>query len=160
MPLTTPACHFSKALSDYLRSPLALEYGVPATATVQRRHLLTTGPITNPNLLIESEADPGSSDTLITVSVRLVLTVQLGLETGQTTEEQAQLWLQTFRSLLSPDIDAVGIWDAWTQTLTNPQKDGWYVQSIWPQPTERELDEATGLLRLISAHQVVSYWND
>lgn len=160
MPATSPAAFFSEKIHDYLSSQTALDYGAPALLTVPRFHLGSTAAITNPHLMVKAEADPDSTDTLLTVTLVLELIVQLGTETGQTTAAQAEAWLYAFRALLSPDPDAIQAWDTWTTTLTDAEKDGWYVQQIWPQTTGRDLNETTNVLTLTAPFQIVSYWNN
>lgn len=160
MPAKAPAAHFSQVISDYLSSAIAVSYGAPATTAVQRRHLTTTVAVTNPNLLITADVDPQSSSELLMLNVSLVLTVQLGVETGQTTEAQAQTWMQSFRALLSSDPEAYDAWDQWVGTLTTEQKAGWYLQSFWPQALERSLDAESNVLTLTAPYQMVSFWND
>lgn len=161
MPATSPAAHFSKVFSDYLASAIALGYtGIPSLAAVPRRHLTSTVAITNPNLMVECEAAPESTDTLLTLDLKLVLTVQLGAESGQTTSTQAEAWLQAFRSLLSSDPAAYDAWDQWLLTLTDAERDGWYVQAIYPQTIQSDLAQETNLLTLTAPYQIVSYWNN
>lgn len=159
MPALSPPAHFSKVLHDYLSSAAALEYGAPALAAVQRRHLGSTDPITNPNLLIEVEANPESTDEFLLLSVKLTLTVQLGPETGQTTSTQAETQLQAFRALLSNDPDSRTAWDMWISTLTTQEKTGWNLQQIIPEKTESDHNKDTNVLTLTAPYTISSFWN-
>ena len=160
MPSLSPAAHFSKVFSDYLSSAAALAAGAPTLDAVQRRHLTSTVAIINPNLLIEVEANPNGTDEYQILTVKLVLTAQLGTESGQTTSAQAETWLQAFRALLSSDPAAFDAWDAWTSTLSDDDKAGWYAQNYVPQAAERELNEATNVLTLTAPYLVTAFWNN
>lgn len=160
MPSLSPPAHFSKVLHDYLSSAAALEYGAPALATVQRRHLTSTDPITHPNLLVEVEANPESTDEFLLLNVKLTLTVQLGTETGQTTSTQAETQLQAFRALLSNDPDARTAWDMWISTLTTEEKTGWNIQQILPEKTESDHNKDTNVLTLTAPYTISSFWNN
>ncbi len=160
MPDLAPAAHFSQVFHDYLASAAAIAAGAPSLTAVQRRHLTSTDRITNPNLLIEVEASPDGTDELMMLVVRLVLTVQLGAETGQATAAQAEQWLQAFRALLSADPDAFAAWDAWIATLIDAYKTGWYVQHIVPQAVESDLVKETNVLTLTAPYQVSSFWSN
>ena len=155
-----PAAHFSKVFSDYLSSAAALAAGAPALDAVQRRHLTSAVAIINPNLLIEVDASPEGTDEYQTLTVRLVLTAQLGTETGQTTSAQAETWLQAFRALLGSDPDAYAAWDDWTGTLSTEDKAGWYVQNFVSQATEKELNENGNVITLTAPYQVTAFWNN
>jgi hypothetical protein len=159
MPALAPAAHFSKVFSDYLASAAALQYGAPALLTVQRRHLTSTDAITNPNLLVEVEANPESTDEFLSLNVKLTLTVQLGTETGQSTSTQAETWLQAFRALLSNDPDSRDAWDIWVSTLTTEEKTGWNVQQILPEKTESDHNKDTNVLTLTAPYTISSFWN-
>lgn len=159
MPALSPPAHFSKVFSDYLSSAAALEYGAPALATVQRRHLGSTDPITNPNLLIEVEANPESTDEFLLLNIKLTFTAQLGPETGQTTSTQAETQLQAFRALLSNDPDSRTAWDMWISTLTTEEKTGWNLQQILPEKTESEHNKETNVLTLTAPYTISSFWN-
>jgi len=160
MPDLAPAAHFSQVFHDYLASATAITNGAPSTAAVQRRHLTSAVKITNPNLLIDVECAPEGTDELMMLAVKLVLSVQLGTETGQTTAEQAEQWFKSFRALLSSDLDAYAAWDAWVGTLEDDYKAGWYVLDIVPQATESDLNKETNVLTLTAPYQVSSFWNN
>lgn len=160
MPALAPAAHFSLVFHDYLASPTAITCGAPSLAAVQRRHLTSTVKITNPNLFIDVEVSPEGTDELMMLTVKLVLTVQLGNETGQTTAEQAEQWFKSFRALLSSDPAAFDAWDTWIGTLDDAYKTGWYVQDIVPHATESDLNKETSVLTLTAPYQVSSFWNN
>jgi hypothetical protein len=160
MPSLAPAAHFSKVFSEYLASTAALTYGAPTLDSVQRRHLTSTAPIRNPNLLIECDAAPDGTDEFLMLTIKLVLTVQLGTESGQTTAAQAETWFKTFRALLSPDPDAYAAWDIWIGTLSDADKAGWYAQNFIPQATESDENKETNLLTLTAPFQVTSFWSN
>ncbi|WP_395734097.1 hypothetical protein [Prosthecobacter sp.] len=160
MPSLAPAAHFSKVFHDFLSSAAAITYGAPALATVQRRHLTSEGAIINPNLLVECEANPESTDELLMLTVKLSLTVQLGTETGQTTAAQSEQWLKAFRALLGQGIDAWNAWDIWISTLSDADKAGWFVQQIMPEKTESDLNKDTNVLTLTAPYTVSSFWNN
>lgn len=160
MPALAPAAHFSLVFHDYLASATAITNSAPSLADVQRRHLTSTVKITNPNLIIDVEATPEGSDELMMLTVKLVLTVQLGTETGQTTAAQAEQWLKSFRALLSSDPAAFAAWDTWVGTLDDGYKTGWYVQDIVPQAPESDLNKDTNVLTLTAPYQVSSFWNN
>jgi len=160
MPALAPAAHFSKVFSDFLGSDIAITAGAPSLTAVLRRHLTSAVKITNPNLLIEVEVSPESSDEFLILTVKLVLTVQLGDETGQTTAAQAETWFKSFRALLSDDAAAFAAWDAWIATLSDADKDGWFAQYFVPQATESEINKDTNVLTLTAPYTISSFWNN
>lgn len=160
MPSLSPNAHFSLVFHDYLASATAITYGAPSVTDVQRRHLTSAVKIRNPNLLIDVDVTPEGSDELMMLTVKLVLTVQLGTETGQTTAEQAEQWFKSFRALLSSDPAAFAAWNAWVGTLDDGYKIGWYVQDIVPQSPENDVNKDTNVLTLTAPYQVSSFWNN
>ncbi len=160
MPALAPAAHFSKVFSDFLGSDIAIAAGAPALTDVQRRHLTSAVNITNPNLLIDVEVTPESSDEFLILTVKLMLTVQLGAEAGQTSAAQAESWFKSFRALLSDDPAAFAAWGAWIAALSDNYKDGWFAQYFVPQPTESELNKDTNVLTLTAPYTVSSFWNN
>lgn len=160
MPTLAPAAHFSQVFYAYLASDTAIACGAPSLDAVQRRHLTSSVKITNPNLLIDVEVIPEGSDELMMLTVKLVLTVQLGAENGQTTAAQAEQWFKSFRALLSSEPAAFTAWDTWIATLSDDYKAGWFTQDFVPQAPESEHNKDTNVLTLTAPYQVSSFWNN
>lgn len=159
MPSTSPAAHFSTVFADYSVSAAALAIsGVPTAAQVQRRTHSSADAITNPHVLFEVEVDPESSDTLLTLALKINLTISVGTETGQTTREQAFAWLQALRTLL--DDDHRSTWQTFIETKSDAYRLGWHIQSIWPETIADDYAADKNLLTLTAPFTVVSFWNN
>lgn len=159
MPSTSAADHFSAVFADYSASAAALAVsGVPAVADVQRRTHTSADDIVNPHVLFEVTVDPEQTDTLLTLTLNIRLKVQIGTETGQTTRAAAHAWLQALRSLF--DDDHITTWDAFLAAQTDGYKNGWHIQSVWPQAIADEYGEDKALLTLTAPFQIISYWNN
>lgn len=159
MPSLLPSAHFSSVFADFSVSTGALAVSnVPTASQVQRRTHSSSDAVTNPHVLFEVEVDPESSQSLLTLDLSIRLTVDVGTETGQTTREQAQTWLQALASLL--DDDRRSVWTAFIEAQTDAYREGWNIQAVWPRPLTNEYNEDANLLVLIAPFEVRSFWNN
>jgi hypothetical protein len=159
MPSTSPAAHFSAVFADYSVSAAALAVsGVPTAAQVQRRTHTSADAITNPHVIFEVEVDPESSNTLITLTLKLQLVIAIGSESGQTLRTQAFAWLQALRTLL--DDDHRSTWDTFIAAQNDAYRLGWHIQSIWPETIAEDYTSEKNLLTLTAPFTVVSFWNN
>lgn len=159
MPSTSPAAHFSTVFADYSISAAALAVsGVPTASQVQRRTHSSADVITNPHVIFEVEVDPESSDTLLTLSLKINLVIAIGAETGQTLRTQAFTWLQALRTLL--DDDHRDTWQTFIEAQNDAYRLGWHIQSIWPETIAEDYTAEKNLLTLTAPFTVVSFWNN
>lgn len=159
MPSTTPADHFSTVLADYSASDPALAVtGVPTASQLQRRTKTSADAITHPHVLFDTDLTDTSADVLITLQLNLTLTAHIGTETGQTTRAQAFAWLHALTTLL--DDDHLTTWQTFIESKSSDYRLGWHIQSLFPQPTTEDYDEAKALLTLTAPFQLTAFWNN
>lgn len=159
MPAKLPAAFFSAVLADYSISDAALAVtNVPTATQVQRRTLESADAIVHPHVLFEFEVDPESTDTLLNLSLKMQLVINVGTESGQTTRAQAMLWLQALRALL--DDDHRSTWQTFIEAQTTDYRTGWHIQAIWPQAITADYAEEQHLLTLTAPFTLVSFWNN